>query len=547
MNKPWLNSYPKDVPAEIESQLAQHKTFLDFFTETCTKYANNVAYENFAVQLRYAEVEKYSQQLAAFLQQQLKLAKGERVALMMPNILAYPVSLFAAWRAGLVVVNINPLYTEDELIQLLSDAKVSTLIVMSHFAHTVQSALQASQLPLKHIIITELSDFFPWPKRQLTHWVIKYLKRLIPSYQLPQAISLRSAMRQGEKLKLMPGELSAEDTAFIQYTGGTTGLPKGAVLSHGNIVANILQIEAWFAANVTYGKEVMISPLPMYHIFSLTVCCLMFFKLGGRNVLITNPRDLPAFIKVLAKVPFTFITGVNTLYNALLNHVDFDKINFSSLRIAVAGGMPLQDYVANQWQQRTGVVLLEGYGLTETSPVVSINPLDIAQFNGSIGLPVPSTEVKLLADGELCIKGPQVMRGYWRKPEQTRETFTEDGWFKTGDIASMDEAGYLKIIDRKKDMVIVSGFNVYPAEVENVLAMLESVLEVAVIGVPDAQTGEAVKAFIVPRATQPSEETIIAHCREHLAAYKVPKQICYVKELPKNNVGKVLRRLLRDS
>lgn len=553
MEKIWLKRYPPGIPAEINPD--EYNSLVDIFEQSCKKFSDRDAFANMGYAMSFAELDAKTHDFAAFLQQGLGLKKGDRVAIMMPNLLQYPLVLFGILRAGLTAVNVNPLYTPRELEHQMNDAGAETIIIVANFAHVLAEVVHETQL--KNIIVTEVADLLPFPKSLIVNFVVKYIKKMVPAYDLPGAISLKSALSKGQKLTFTPVALNGDDLAFLQYTGGTTGVAKGAMLTHRNMVANMLQVSALVGAAIEEGKEVAITALPLYHIFCLTVNCLVFIKFGGLNVLITNPRDIPAFVKELQNVgEFTFISGVNTLFNTLVNNEDFTELDFKPLKLAVGGGMAMQRAVADRWQKITGNRILEGYGLTEASPVVTINPLDVQGFNGSIGLPVPSTEISLRDDqgqevpfgerGELWVRGPQVMRGYWQRPDETAQTITADGWLQTGDIATVDEQGFVRIVDRKKDMVLVSGFNVYPNEIEDVVAHCEGVLEVACIGVPDDKSGEAVKIFVVrkPGATL-SEETVREHCKANLTGYKMPKYIEFREELPKSNVGKILRRELR--
>ncbi|MDF2867458.1 MAG: long-chain acyl-CoA synthetase [Gammaproteobacteria bacterium] len=552
MEKIWLKTYMQGVPAEINPD--SYGSLADLFTQCCQKFADKPAFSNMGTVISFRELEKLATDFAAYLQHKLGLRQGDRIALMMPNILQYPVAMFGALKAGLIVVNVNPLYTARELVQQLSNAEADAIVILENFTSVLQEAL--SQVSVKNIIVTQFGDLFPYPKALLINFVLKYIKKMVPAWNIPQAIPFKSALKQGAQIKFTPYEIKGSDIAFLQYTGGTTGVAKGAELSHRNLLANIMQIYAWTDHLTEEGEEIIITALPLYHIFSLTANCLTFFKLGAHNVLVTNPRDIPQFVKLLKKVPFTIMTGVNTLFNALLNNPEFHQVDFKHLRFVIGGGMAVQQAVAERWQRVTGVPILEGYGLTEASPVVCVNPLNVQAHNGSIGLPLPSTEVKICDEagnelplgeiGELWIKAPQVMRGYWRAPEETQKILTAEGWLLTGDMAKLDQAGFVYLVERKKDLIIVSGFNVYPTEIEDILAKHPGVLEAAVIGVPSSNTGEAVKAFIVKKDPTLSEEDIIAFCRKQLTAYKVPKQIEFREELPKSNVGKVLRRKLRE-
>ncbi|EOZ6413088.1 long-chain-fatty-acid--CoA ligase FadD [Cronobacter turicensis] len=551
MKKVWLNRYPADVPAEINPD--RYHSLVDLFEQSCTRFADQPAFTNMGEVMTFRKLEERSRAFAAWLQQGLGLQKGDRVALMMPNLLQYPVALFGILRAGMIVVNVNPLYTPRELEHQLNDSGASAIVIVSNFAHTLEKVVDKT--PVKHVILTRMGDQLSTAKGTLVNFVVKYVKRLVPKYHLPDAISFRSALHNGYRLQYIKPEVTPDDLAFLQYTGGTTGVAKGAMLTHRNMLANLEQVLGTYGPLLHRGKELVITALPLYHIFALTMNCLLFIELGGQNVLITNPRDIPGLVKELGKYPFTAMTGVNTLFNALLNNKEFHKLDFSSLHLSAGGGMPVHQAVAERWEKLTGQFLLEGYGLTECSPLVSVNPHDIDYHSGSIGLPVPSTEVKLIDDegnevvpgapGELCIKGPQVMLGYWQRPDATDEII-QDGWLRTGDIAVMDEEGFLRIVDRKKDMILVSGFNVYPNEIEDVVMQHSGVQEVAAVGIPSEASGELVKIFVVKKEVSLTEEALITFCRRHLTGYKVPKQVEFRTELPKSNVGKILRRELRD-
>lgn len=553
MDKIWLKHYQAGVPAQINPDA--YPSLNALFEECCARFADKKALSNFGVHLHYRELASLSSLFAAFLQQKLGLKKGDRFAIMLPNSLQYFIALFGALRAGLIVVNVNPLYTSFELAHQVTDAGADSIIVMANFAHTVQEALQL-KTPLKNIIVTELGDLFPWPKRWLVNFVVKNIRKAIPKWSIPNATSFRHAMSCARKLSFKPVSLNGNDIAFFQYTGGTTGVPKAAMLSHRNLIANIEQIKAWGKPLLAEGEEIVITPLPLYHIFSLTANALAMFPFGVFNILITNPKDIPSFVKVLKKVPFTLITGVNTLFDALLHNPDFIKLDFSHLKIALGGGTAIQKSVADHWQQVTGKMLYEGYGLTEASPVVCVMPFNLKVQNGSIGLPIPSTdillrdasgkEVPLGESGELCVKGPQVMQSYWNQPAETNKAFSPDGWLLTGDIARLDEQGFVYLIDRKKDLILVSGFNVYPNEIEDTLKSHPGVQEAAVVGIPDQKTGEAIVAFIVRDDPALTAEELIKFCREHLTGYKIPHQIEFRDTLPKSPVGKVLRRALRE-
>lgn len=553
MDKLWLKHYQSGIPYEINTN--EYASLVHLYDEVMDNHHTNIAYVNMGSPLSYSQIHQLSTHFAAYLQQ-LGLKKGARIAIMMPNLLQYPVVLFAILRAGYSVVNTNPLYTSDEVIHQISDSGAEAIIVLANFAKTVEKALPQTPL-LKHVVVTEIGDLFPSFKRVVVNAVVKYVKKMVPAYSIPQALSFNRALKIGARSSFQPVDLNHQDIAFLQYTGGTTGVAKAAILTHGNMVANVLQASAWISPLSLSSKDIIVTALPLYHIFSLTANCLTFFSVGAKNILITNPRDLPTFINDIKNSGFTAITGVNTLFSALLNHSKFNEINFSSLKLALSGGMALQKSIALKWKEKTKSPVLEAYGLTETSPAVTINPMYLHDYNGSIGLPLPSTDVSIRDNdgnelpvnepGELCIKGPQVTPGYWNQPKETALAFWEDGFLRTGDIAKIDEDGYVYLVDRKKDMIIVSGFNVYPNEVEQVISQLPGVLEVGVVGVIGKyETGEHVKACIVKRDPSLSSEAIIAHCREHLTAYKVPKIIEFYQELPKTNVGKILRRALKE-
>jgi long-chain acyl-CoA synthetase len=551
VEKIWLNSYPKGVPYEITP--TSYQSIVELMEESFKKYRSRPALYNLGVTLTYQQLDDYSREFAAYLQQELKLTKGARIAIMMPNILQYPICLFGALRAGLIVVNVNPLYTAPELIHQMNDSGAETIIVLDNFMGVVQQALP--QMNLKNIIVTQLNDLFPFLKSCFTRVYLKYIKKKIPKLTIENIIHFKKVLVDSKKHTFKRLHLTHEDIAFFQYTGGTTGVAKGAMLTHGNMVANVLQAEAWFRPLLNMGSEIMITALPLYHIFSLMANCLFMSKLGALSVLITNPRDIRQMISEMAKFKFSVITGVNTLFNALIQHPEFAKLDFSAMKISLGGGMAVMETVAVKWQAMTGKALLEAYGLTETSPCVTINPYNLKVYNGTIGLPVSSTDVCILDStgqevpigqpGELAVKGPQVMQGYWNNPKETQNVFTKDGWLLTGDIASIDEKGYVSLLERKKDMILVSGFNVYPNEIENILLHMEGIVEAAVVGVTDDNSGEAIKAFIVKNNSNMTASDVIAHCRKSLTGYKIPKHIEFCKELPKSNVGKILRRELR--
>ncbi len=551
MNKVWLKRYPADVPAEINAD--RYTSLIDLVEQATQRYADQTAFINMGQPLSYRQLEQKSRAFAAYLQSGLGLKKGDRVALMMPNLLQYPVALFGVLRAGMVVVNVNPLYTPRELKHQLNDSGASAIVIVSNFAHTLEKVV--AETAVKHVILTRLGDQLRPVKATLVNFVVKYIKKMVPKYHLLGAVSFRHALQQGEALPYQRPSVANDDLAFLQYTGGTTGIAKGAMLTHRNMQANLEQTKATYGKLLRDGKENVVTALPLYHIFALTVNCLLFLELGGQNLLITNPRDIPGFVKSLSKFPFTAITGVNTLFNALLNDAQFNKLDFSTLRLSAGGGMAVQKAVAERWEKLTGHYLLEGYGLTECSPLVSVNPYDITEHTGSIGLPVPSTDVRVVDDqgndvepgapGELWIHGPQVMAGYWQRPDATEEVL-KNGWLLSGDIVTVDPQGFIRIVDRKKDMILVSGFNVYPNEIEDVLMQHPKVREAAAIGVPSDLSGEAVKVCIVKKEASLTKEELLDHCRRQLTGYKVPKIIEFRDELPKSNVGKILRRELRD-
>jgi long-chain acyl-CoA synthetase len=552
MEKIWLAQYPQGIPAEVD--VDRYASINEIVAESCRRFATLPAYGNMGVSMTYGELDARTRDFAAYLQQTVGLRKGDRVAIMLPNVLQYPVALYGALRAGLTVVNVNPLYTPRELEHQLRDAGASAIVVLENFASVLQEVLPRT--PVKTVITTQIGDLFPAVKALVTNLVVKHVKKMVPAWSIPGAVEFKLALRAGHAQRLEPVAVGSGDVAFLQYTGGTTGVAKGAMLTHRNIVANIEQISAWTAGNLLEGVETALIPLPLYHIYALT-CNLFDLKIGAHIVLITNPRDLPGFIAELKRTRITTIIGVNTLYAALLEAPGFKDIDLTTLKFVFAGGMATQRAVAERWKQATGMPIIEGLGLTETSPVVTANPVDIKDWTGTIGVPLPSTEATILDDaghelspggvGEICIRGPQVMKGYWQRPDETAKVFTADGWFRTGDMGFVDERGYFKITDRKKDMIIVSGFNVYPNEVEDVVAMHPGVLEVGAVGVPDAKSGEAVKVVVVRKDPTLTAEALLAHCRAHLTGYKVPRVIEFRGEpLPKTNVGKILRRLLRE-
>ncbi|MCE9729842.1 long-chain-fatty-acid--CoA ligase FadD [Pectobacterium sp. IFB5596] len=551
MEKIWLSRYPADVPAEIDPE--RYSSLVEMFENNVRRYADRPAFINMGEVMTFRKLEERSRAFAAYLQNQLKLQKGDRVALMMPNLLQYPVALFGVLRAGMVVVNVNPLYTPRELEHQLKDSGASTIVIVSNFAHTLEKIVHNTAV--KHVILTRMGDQLSTAKGTLVNFVVKYIKRLVPKYHLPDAISFRRVLQEGRRQQYVRPDIINSDLAFLQYTGGTTGVAKGAMLTHRNMQANVAQCLAAYGPVLREGNEWVVTALPLYHIFALTANCLLFFELGGQNLLITNPRDIPAVVKELKQYPFTAITGVNTLFNALLNNKEFHELDFSTLRLSVGGGASVQRAVAERWEKLTGKHLLEGYGLTESSPLVAVNPYDLKHYSGSIGLPVASTDVRIIDDngndvgpgesGELWVRGPQVMLGYWQQPAATDDVL-KDGWLATGDIVTADDEGFLRVIDRKKDMILVSGFNVYPTEIEDVISRHPKVSESAVIGVENEVSGEAVKAFVVRRDRTLTKEELITHCRRNLTGYKVPKEIEFCEDLPKSNVGKILRRELRE-
>jgi long-chain acyl-CoA synthetase len=550
MEKVWLKSYPAGVPAEVD--YSKYPSIGALFSDSVRKYRDRPAYHNMGRTLSFGELDELAKRFGAWLQAK-GVGKGTRVAIMMPNCLQYPAALFGVLRAGAIVVNVNPLYTARELEHQLKDSGAEVIVILENFCHVLQAVLPGTGI--KHVVVAALGDLLGF-KGRLVNFVLRHVKKMVPAWSLPGAVRFNEVLEEGARQTLQAPEVGQEDIAFLQYTGGTTGLSKGATLLHRNILANLEQSAAWLAPFLPDRQQVIITALPLYHIFSLTANCLIMLKLGGCNVLITNPRDISGFVKELRKHQFTIFTGVNTLFNALLNHPQFLKLDFSALRCSLGGGMAVQKGVADRWKQVTGCTLVEAYGLSETSPAVCINPLDLKEYNGSIGLPVPSTEVVMRTDdlrdaaigepGEICVRGPQVMQGYWQCPDETAKVMTADGFFATGDIGVMDERGYVRIVDRKKDMILVSGFNVYPNEIEAVVASHPGVLECAVIGVPDERSGEVPKLFVVKKDSRLDEAELRRHCEANLTGYKRPRYYEFRKELPKSNVGKILRRALRD-
>ena len=551
MEKLWLKSYEQGVNPEID--ISQYSSISDVFRQSVEKFADKPAFQNMGKTLTYAEVGKLATDFASYLQNVLKLPRGERVAIMMPNVLQYPIVLFGILQAGLVAVNTNPLYTPRELEYQLKDSGATTIVVLENFANTLELVLPRTQI--KHVIVASIGEMFGMIKGALMNFVIRKVKKMVPEYRIPNTVIFQTALKQGAANTFKPVELTRDDTALLQYTGGTTGLAKGAVLSHGNICANMLQAKEWIKNSLHEGKETVIAALPLYHIFALTVNLMIFANIGSKIILITNPRDMKGFIGELKKEPISVFIGVNTLFNAMVNRPDFAEVDFSRLKLTLGGGMATQRAVAEKWKKITGTPIVEAYGLTEASPGVCCNPLNIEAYSGGIGLPVSSTEVELRdADGkevpigqpgELWVRGPQVMKGYWNRPEETAKAIDARGFLETGDIAVMDEKGWLKLVDRKKDLIVVSGFNVYPNEIEEVVAGNDKVLEVACVGVASEKTGEAIKIFVVRKDPSLTKEELIDFCRKELTAYKVPKDIEFRDELPKSNVGKILRRELR--
>ena len=550
MERIWLKSYPAGVPADIDP--GQYRSLIELFDANIARYRERPAFTNMGKTISFDELDKRSRDFGAWLQSR-GLSKGARVAIMMPNCLQYPIAMFGTLRAGCTVVNVNPLYTPRELEHQLKDSGAEVIVVLENFGHVLEEV--RGRTPIKHVVVTSLGEMLG-VKGLIVNLVVRKVKKMVPPYDLPGAISFRQALAEGSSKQMVTPPLTHDDIAFLQYTGGTTGVSKGAMLLHRNIIAALLQYQAWLTPAIGDQRAIIITALPLYHIFSLTVNCLVMMVVGGENVLITNPRDIPGFVKELAKHKYTIITGVNTLFNALLNHPDFGKLDFSSVRLAVGGGMAVQKAVAERWRQVTGTPLIEGYGLTETSPSATANPMSNGEFSGSIGVPMPSTEVVLRDDqgrdvpngetGEICIRGPQVMAGYCQRPDETAKVIGKDGFLHTGDIGIMDDKGFIRIVDRKKDMILVSGFNVYPNEIEQVLAMHPGVLECAAIGVPDEHSGEVPKVFVVKKDPQLTEQDVLEHCKKELTGYKRPKYVEFRSELPKTNVGKILRRALRE-
>jgi long-chain acyl-CoA synthetase len=551
MDRIWLKSYPDGVPAEVD--LNRLRTLAQLVDETCARNADSVAYVQMGRSLTYRELDRLARNFAAYLQKTAGLAKGERFAIMLPNVLQYPIAMFAALRSGLAVVNTNPLYTAPELEHQLADSGATAILVLENFAHVVEKVLPRTKL--KHVFVTSVGDLLGFPKSAIVNYVVRKRRKQVPQWHIESAVSFNSALSEGQRLTPDAVDVRPDDVAFLQYTGGTTGVAKGAMLTHANVSANILQAEAWITPIFRQKTATLITPIPLYHIFALTANCLLFLRLGWRNILIINPRDFPAVIKELKKYPFTFISGVNTLFNALLNQPGFDTVDFSELKITLGGGMAVQAAVAKRWKEVTGKILTQAWGLTETSPAACINP-PLEDFNGAIGLPIPSTDVAIKDDagndlalgeiGEICVRGPQVTVGYWNRPDETAKVMLPGNWLRTGDIGRLDERGYVFIEDRKKDMILVSGFNVYPNEVEAIAASHPGILEVAAVAQPDEHSGEVVALFVVRKDRSLTERAVIDFCRQSLAAYKVPRHVYFREELPKTNVGKILRKALRE-
>ncbi len=553
MDKPWLSSYPAGVPAELPQP--PYTSVLDMINDCLQRYAERPAYTNMGTTLSYRDLDRSSNEFAAYLQKTLGMMKGQRVAIMLPNVLQYPVALFGIFRAGLVAVNVNPLYTARELKHQLKDSGATAIVILENFAHVLGEVINDTNV--EHVVTTSVGDLLSFPKGAVVNFALKYVKRAIPDYSLPKAVHFKKALAAGREQQLTPMQLGYADIAFLQYTGGTTGVSKGAMLSHRNMVYNVHQSKAWQGVVFKDVERIVaITALPLYHIFSLEANCLGMMLDGGENILITNPRDMPGFVKEMGKHPFVYITGVNTLFAGLVNTPGFAELDFSHLVLCVGGGMAVQEAVAKEWKAATGKTIVQAYGLTETSPAAIINPLGINEFFPSLGLPISSTDVCICDDdgkklatneiGEICIRGPQVMEGYWNRPEETAKVMFDGGWLRTGDIGRMDERGFVFIEDRKKDMILVSGFNVYPNEIEGVVVEMPGVLEAAAVGAPHKKSGEIVRLFVVRKDPALTAEEIIAYCRENLTGYKCPKEVVFRDELPKTNVGKILRRELRD-
>jgi long-chain acyl-CoA synthetase len=552
MEKIWLKNYPIGVPAEINPD--EYTSLVHLVDDSVERFADRPAYTSMGRTIDFATYERLARWFAAYLQNSAGLTKGDRIAIMLPNVLQYPIALYGALRAGLTVVNTNPLYTARELEHQLTDSGAKAIVILENFAHTLESVIDKTQV--RTVIVAGVGDQLGWPKSSIVNFVVRHVRKQVPAWNLPGSIRFNTALNEGKYQRFTPVPVTSDDIAFLQYTGGTTGVAKGAMLTHRNIVANVLQAGAWIGTEARYGEDIVITALPLYHIFALTGNWAVFVKFGAHSILIANPRDFPAFVKEMKQYRFTFIAGVNTLFNALLNTPGFEEVDFSALRISLGGGMAVQRAVAERWQQVTGNVLTQAWGLTETSPAACVNPFHIKEFNGSIGLPIPSTEISIRDEtgselpigeiGEICVRGPQVMRGYWNRPEETAQVMLPDGWLRTGDIGRIDSEGFVYIEDRKKDMILVSGFNVYPNEIESVIAAHPGVLEVAAVAQPDERSGETVALFIVKKDPNLTEQQVIDFARSQLTGYKVPRHVYFRSELPKTNVGKILRRQLRD-
>lgn len=551
MTKIWHKNYDPGVPATVDT--SEFRNIPEILEFGFRKFTHRPAFHCMGTTMTFGQIDQQSRRFASYLQNQLGLKKGDRVAIMLPNVLQYPIALFGVLRAGLVAVNVNPLYTARELEHQLKDSGATTIVIFANSASVLQKVIKNT--PVKNVILTEIGDLLHFPKNLLVNFVIKKVKKMVPPFELQNTLDFKAVVAEGDPNRFQPASLTHADIAFLQYTGGTTGVAKGAILSHGNIVSNMLQARAWIKNLIADGQEIIITPLPLYHIFSLTANCFVFASIGALNILITNPRDIPGFVKEMRKWKFTAVTGVNTLFNALLNNPEFHKLDFSTLKLTLGGGMAVQKAVAEKWKKATGKPLIEAYGLTETSPAACINPMTLPAYNGFIGLPIPSTDLEIKDDdgqtlplgevGELCIRGPQVMQGYWNRPDETAKVMTHDGFFRSGDLGFMTPEGFVKIVDRKKDMILVSGFNVYPNEIEDVISQNPKVLECAAIGVPDDKTGEAIRVYVVKKDESLTTEEVINGAREGLTSYKVPKQVEFRTELPKTNVGKILRKDLR--
>lgn len=553
MDRIWLQSYPAGIPADID--IEHIPSLVALLEDACKTYADKVAYISMGREMTYRQLDEASRAFAGWLQSR-GLQKGDRVALMMPNLLQYPVALFGTLRAGCVVVNCNPLYTPRELEHQLKDSGAAAIVIVENFAHTLEQVLPRTTA-LRHVVVTPMGEMLGTLKGVLVNLVVRRVKKMVPAWSIPTAINFGTVLAVGQRQRVKPVPLGQQDLAFLQYTGGTTGVSKGAMLTHANIASNVTQAYNWIRPAVREGQEIIVTSLPLYHVFALTANCLTFLMIGATNLLIANPRDIPGFVKEWAKYPVSVFTGVNTLFNALLNNADFAKLDFSTMRVTLGGGMAVQAPVAERWRQITGTPLLQAYGLTETSPAATINPLDMDGFNGAIGLPISSTEISIRDDagtevplnqvGEICIRGPQVMKGYWQRPEETANAFYPDGFLRTGDMGCVDKQGFVFLVDRKKDMILVSGFNVYPNEVEEAVAMHPGVGDVAAIGVADEHSGEAVKIFVVRKDPTLTEKALVEHCRTVLTGYKVPKHVEFRDDLPRTNVGKILRRALKEA